>query len=87
MIDVEIEPDARDGYTLRVRDGQNREILLSSTSQSYAHASDAEQIARRLFQIDEPPFGGFAPERPDGLERISLTIRLRDGSVSAVMIR
>ena len=78
MINVEIEPDQAGGYVLRVRDGDNKEILLSSTSQSYANAVDAEKVARRLF---ERQYGGREPEP------VELRTTYRDGTHGIELIR
>lgn len=59
MIRVEIEPElSGEGYVLRVRDGQNGAILLSSTSQGYSRSIDAEKLARRLFGKPPATTGG-----------------------------
>lgn len=88
MIDVEVEPDRADGYVLRVLDGDNRDVLLSSTSQSYANADFAERLAKRLFASAEvwskvvgidPPFTRSEP--------FGLLIRYRDGESKAEIIR
>lgn len=101
MIRVEIEPVLeRTGYVLRVRDGQNGNILLSSTSQSYSHAADAEALARRLF--GGPPTaagvasggGGAGPTATAVAvasgpvpEAVELVVALRNGAHRTELIR
>lgn len=84
MIRIEIGPDTAGGYVLRVKDGENGRILLSSTSQSYANPEDAEKIARRLFgptstDMDQPLHG----DRED----VQLQISYRNGTSSVERIR
>lgn len=56
MIRVDIHPDVRGKYIITVLDpGQpDRGILLSSTSQGYENAGDAEAIVHRLFGGPHP---------------------------------
>ncbi|MCV7230707.1 hypothetical protein [Mycolicibacterium komossense] len=88
MIRIEIEPDTAAGYVLRVRDGDNHNILLSSTSQSYANEQDAERLAKRLFASLEvwsqvvgvdPPFTEPEP--------VGLLVTYRNGQKTTGLVR
>lgn len=84
MIKVEIEPDARGGYTLRVADGHNDETLLSSTNQSYDGPTFPEALARRLFpRVD---VGAFDNDGND-IEPVVLRITYRSGETKTEQLR
>lgn len=75
MIRVEIaehQPTDTASYTLRVVDGYNRNILLSSTSQRYSNRAFAVDLAKRLFAI---PAGA-----PSGTEEAELWFIAADGA-------
>lgn len=59
-------------YTLRVCDGANRNILLSSTSQMYSNRGFVEKLALRLF--------GMPPGSPSGTENVELWFVAADGT-------
>lgn len=64
-IQAHVHPDTRGKFVVTVRDPANNEILLSSTSQGYENAGDAEKLARRLFgRTYNPP--GITFYGPDG---------------------
>lgn len=88
MIDLEIEPDAADGYVLRVRDGANHDVLLSTTSQSYANEADVERLAKRLF-ASPAVWSGVVGIDPPFTERepFGLSIRFREGGSRVGFIR
>ena len=99
MIKVEIEPnDVEDpaddtyGYVLRVRDGQNGEVLLSSTSQGYTNPSFAQELARRIFAKGSP----LGPDDGSGSgtafvvdydEHVTMVTTYRDGSTNTEGLR
>lgn len=58
MIRIEIQPNdaPEQDYILRVRDGNNGNVLLSSTSQGYANPGFAQELSRRLFPAIDQPF-------------------------------
>lgn len=92
MIRIEIAPDVGTGYVLRVKDGANGRILLSSTSQSYANPEDAEKIARRLFGPTSTdsrymPSDDIANVVNSDREAVELVISYRNGTSSVELIR
>lgn len=80
-IEAGLVPTPGPRYVLSVRDGENHEVLVSTTSQGYANPGDAEALAIRLFGTPE----GTA--LPAELEAAWVTITYADGSVLKNRIR
>lgn len=80
MIKVQIDPDEAGGYVLRVRDGANDNILLSSTTQSYENVNFVQGLARRLFVVS-------ADQRIDGAEPVVTVTRFNTGGQATEQLR
>lgn len=90
MIKVEIEPntvenpdDENYGYVLRVRDGHNDDVLLSSTSQAYRNPGFAQDLARRLWPSFSPRQGYLN----EPVEHVTMVTTYRDGSTHTEGLR
>lgn len=78
-IRVEVQANEEGRYTVRTRDGENGNVLLSSTGQLYERRDFATHVARRHFpKLSSATLAAF---RAEEIEPVFLAVLDADGTV------